>query len=247
MKSTLLISFVTFFLASCMQYNYYTISGKNIRKTETHQLISENDTLRVEYSFAERDGKVGLKIFNKTHELIEIDWKKSAVILGEKAISYYNPEAILAGRIENDTSASARGYRSNGNPVYLADIKASIAINEPSQFIFPRSYIFKASSPLPIAAQINGMDSLKTLRGEKVQIPSRGPVAVSYKRLQFQPEKSPLVFRSFLTFRTTESNSQKEFVQEHIFFISEMWQSASGAGDLPKQITERPDILSLYP
>ena len=90
---------------------------------------------------------------------------------------------------------------------------------------------------------MDALDSLKRAKGEKLQLLSSQPAPVSYKRFQFAEDKSPLVIRSFLTFRIGKGEAQKEFTQEHVFYISEIWRSASSAEEFPEKMVKRPDLL----
>ncbi|HUC81968.1 MAG TPA: hypothetical protein VMR70_13715 [Flavisolibacter sp.] len=214
MKPILLTACFLVVLSSCNHYNYLTVSGKNVVKNEKSQLVAETDTLRVQYSFSENDGKIGFEILNKTDEMVEIDWKKSAIILGDQAVSLFNSEATLSGRVQSDVAPDQRVMLA---PPPGASLNARILISEPNQFIFPKSFIAKWSASLPFRAQVNGLDSLKKREGEKLQLLSNGFTPVSYKRFQFSADQSPLLFRSFLTFRIGKEGNQKEFTQEHFF------------------------------
>lgn len=238
MKPLLLSIGLIAFLSSCTHYNYYTISGKNVPKTETNQLVSENDTLRIEYQFSDHGGKIGFKIINKSDEIVEVDWRKSAIIAGGKAVSYFNPAGLINGRIERDTLAE------NGSS-FVADVRASFVISEPVQYIFPRSHLQKIS--FGSLKENILVRELRKDEGEFIKLPERGVVSVSYRKVQFSPEQTPLSFRSFLTFRIGKGADQKEFSLEHLFYISEHWQSTSASFDFPEEIVRRSDWLSLTP
>src|SRR5215203_4299892 len=142
MKPVLPLTLLSLLFASCVSNRYYTISADNISKNSNHQIISENDTLRVEYLFSVHNNQLTISIFNKTKELIEVDWKKSALISNELAVSFYDPNIEFSGtnRVSLLTGT-------------LADINGSLIVNHPSQFIFPNTSLSKQSRPISDVAK----------------------------------------------------------------------------------------------
>jgi hypothetical protein len=240
MKPTLLAIIIATTIVSCMRFNYYTINGENMAKTDGYLLVSENDTLKVEYEFNVHNENLTLRIFNKTDEVVEIDWKKAALIANDRAISYYSPDVLLAGKIEKDTSNAARYL------AYVANVNATMTIDQAAQFIFPKSYLAKVSSSLSQIAHSGKLDSLKRAEGKKVTLFPGKYYSVSYERFQFSAGKSPLVFRSYLTFKMGKGTSQHEFSKEHVFYTSEVWQSSTSPGNFPEGLLNRPDKLLLH-
>jgi len=241
MRKSLLLGLLTIFLYSCTEFQYLTVTGVNVPKNEKSELISENDTLRVQYNFSNYKGKVGINIFNKTNEPIEIDWKRSAIIVNERAWSYYNPNALLSATLEKDTLALENLRNRLGDPLYLASINGSILINEPTQFIPPASGIFK----VPITMPVDHLKNLPEQTARKTSFKWTDEVTVSYKKMEFEKTASPLQFRSYLTLKIGPSGSQKEFTVEHTFFISEIWQSGFGPASFPENLINRGDRFYL--
>lgn len=75
----------------------------NVPKNEHNELIRENDTLRLEYRFTQDKGLLSIRLFNKTTEPLEVDWLKSAVIINDRTVSYYDGKQIIAGQIESSS------------------------------------------------------------------------------------------------------------------------------------------------
>lgn len=242
MKRPLLFPAVMIFLSSCTQYQYLTVSGENISKNEKNEFVSENDTLKVQYSFADYNGKVGITLYNKSAGPLEVDWKKSALIVDGKAYSYYNPNAVIAATVEDSLNRRTAGL---GNPRYLASVSGSVLIDEPLQFIPPASSIYKE----PLLLPVNGIDNLpeQDLKKESIQSAeySDGAVSISYKKARFAKDSSPLHFRSYLTLRAGSGGSQKEFTLEHSFYVSEVWKTASAPDDFPAEAVKRSDRFYL--
>jgi len=231
MKPFLPLTFVLSLFASCVSNRYYTIAADNIAKNDSHQLISENDTLRVEYLFSVHSNQMTISIFNKLKEPIEVDWNKSALISNEQAVSFYNPNIQFSGTIDNANRVSLL----TGT---LADVNGSLVINQPSQFIFPNTSLAKMSRPISAVAKAD--IDIKGARAEKVEFSGK-PYSVHLKKMKFEKDSTPLTFRTYLTFRTGEKEKQQEFKVEQSFYVTEIWQTRFDVYDFPSNVLPRPD------
>jgi hypothetical protein len=137
MKLTSLI--LAAFLYSSCTFEYFTLSSDQLSKNENNDFVIENDTLKVTYRFSGEKRPVSITIYNKSNEPLEIDWKKSALIMNGQATSYYSPNLYVNGSVQQDT---AKRYVF-GDRSFLANVTADIYVNEPSQFIPPKSSISK--------------------------------------------------------------------------------------------------------
>jgi hypothetical protein len=241
MKPTLFLILTLVFLSSCTSYRYLTLSGVNFTKNEKRELVSENDTLKVQYNFSDYQGRIGIRIYNKTNEPIEIDWRKSALILEGKAFSYFVPNAILSATLEKDTLAFQNTIGRSGSSVHLASVNGSVAINEPTQFIPPASGIFK----IPLALPLEGFRNLRVQTSEKVTMNGYNGSRLSYDKIEFTRSASPMHLRSYLTLRIGSLGAQKEFIIDHIFYVSEIWESNSGPASFPQNFLNRSDMFFL--
>lgn len=228
MKPTLLFISL-FFLTSCT-YQYLTVSGVNLTKKENHSFQSENDSLKLDYSFKDYHAKVGINIYNKLNEPIEIDWKKSAIIVGDNATSYYKPSSSFSGTLE-----------STNLPNTQRNIQGTVIGNEVIESIPPKSSIFRE----PIFMPIEKIDNLPEKQFQKVSSETSSHIFWDYKTIKFEKEKSPIVLRSYLTFRTLVAGVQKEFSIEHQFYISEIWNSTTSPEEFPENVVRRNDRFYL--
>jgi hypothetical protein len=231
MKLTLLI-FITFIFCSCT-YQYFTLSANHLSKNENNDFVIENDTLKVTYRFSGDKRPVNITIYNKTNEPLEIDWRKSALILNEQAKSYYSPNLYVNGNIEQDTG---RRYIF-GDRSFLANVTADVYVNEPYQFIPPKSSISKIPATLPVYSLELPSDQLK-----KATYDSGSQYSIKYKKIEYGPDKSPFSFRSYLSFNYG-GDQKKEFSLDHRFYVSEIWQTGNYPLDFPQELLGRGDFL----
>ncbi len=243
MKPIVLLLSTTIMLSSCTEFQYLTVSGENIIKNDKHEFVSENDTLKVQYHFNGYRGKVGISIYNKSGQPLEVDWKKSALIVDGKAYSYFNPNLAIGATIQRDTLSQQQRFARLGDPVYLASINGSVFIDQPTEFIPQASFIYKEPLVLPLSQ----IQNLPEAKAEKANLNLAQTVVVPYKKIHFAQDSSPVRFRSYLTLRIGNNAAQKEFTIEHNFYISEVWKTSSAPDDFPAEAIKRGDRFYLQP
>ena len=211
MKINLLYFVLLVSFSSCQTYQYLSISGTNIAQDSSHQFVVENDTLLLQYNFSGYNGPVKVTVYNKSSMPIYIDWKKSAIIIEDRAYSYYSPNQQLSG------TTSTIGYRYNYNLNSTGgSIDATIIAQEGIDFIPPNS--MKEQSTLYL---INGylkdipMEAIpkRYLWPDKKEIPKM-------KAIDYTAENSPIHLRSYLTFLT----HNHEFSMDHQFYVSQIFR-----------------------
>ena len=243
MKPILLSLTLAFVLFSCTEFQYLTVSSPSLAKNERNELVGENDTLKVQYHFADYKGQIGISVYNKTTQPLEIDWKKSAIIVDEKAYSYFNPNAAISAVIEKDSLYWRKRLAALSDPFYVASLNGSILINEPIQFIPPSAYVYK----VPLALPVEQLQNLPEQAFQKQKFMLAEDVYTTYSKMEFKKDSSPLKFRSYLTLRIGQTGSQKEFTVEHNFYISEVWKTSSGPDNFPEKMINRGDRFYLQP
>ncbi len=219
MKINLLYFVLLVSLSSCQTYQYLSLTGTNIAQDSSHQFVAENDTLFLQYNFNGHNGPVKITVYNKTSMPIFIDWKKSAVIYGDKAYSYYSPDLQLSG------TTSTVGYRYNYNLNSTGGtMEGTIKAQEGIEFIPP--YSMKEQSKLYV---ISGYlkDIPEETMTKKYLWPDRKEFP-KMKTIDFTSENSPIHIRSYLTFSTNDH----EFSMEHQFYVSQIFQAMVRPSDL---------------
>lgn len=231
MKLILLI-FISIIFSSCT-YQYFTLSGDQVSRNQNNDFVIENDTLKVTYRFNGDNGPVKITILNKTNEPLEIDWRKSALIMNGQARGYYSPNLYVNGNVQQDTS---RRYLFNDHS-FLANVNANIYVNEPSQFIPPNSSISKIPINLPVHPFELPANQLK-----KAIYDSENRYSINYKKIEYSPDKSPFSFRSYLSFNYG-GDQTKAFSLDNHFYVSEIWQTGSYPLNFPHELLNRGDFF----
>lgn len=205
MKTRLAALLALAVFSSCGHYQYLTVSGDNIStSSKNNEFVSESDSVRISYNFNGEHGPVTITIANKSDKPLQVDWKKSALIVGDKPESYYRPEWQINGDVS--------GYRwtnySSGT------VAATVSGQEGMEFLPPHTTTTRTA----MKVKPNGYFGLpEGVVEEKIKIDgfSKKLIKGTYTK-----ENSPLVFRSYVTFLTGPEG--QGFTTDHSFYVSQV-------------------------
>jgi hypothetical protein len=185
------------------------LSSDQLQHDEKRQLVGENDSLRITYNFSGRSGPIKISVYNKMDQPVEIDWKKSAMIIADSAISFFDPAMTITGELDRTRYS-----------IYQ-NITGTVSPPEAIDFIPPKSSITKQ--------KIFVRD-----KWEKIETENSMKVKNQGHRIHyiFSKSNSPMIFRTYLTFLT----GNKSFEIEHRFYASEITEKShdnfeNGAGN----------------
>lgn len=207
----LVLIFEAYVCTSCLNYQYATISG-DLKKDKNHQLVFENDTLKIMYSFIGKDCSIQINVLNKINAPIYVDWRKSALIIDERRFSYWKDESIL--------NVTSTGYDINWtNQVSTGNSKmeGTIFRFEQISFIPPRSSIVVS----PLSAKSDLFTLPKATKDQRIKVGKEGSRGLKYN---FSREETPFLFRSYLTISVTEDFA-RPLTLDHSFWVSEIIQT----------------------
>jgi hypothetical protein len=211
MQKYLPLLLLNFLLASCGSIKHYTtIESKNMAKNEQSIFVEESDTLRIEYRFSQYDGRIVIKIQNKTTSPMYINWQKSAVIANGQSINYYDAKSKVEGVIEGSSLKLSRDYSVQG-----ASFSGVIQNNPLRDFIAPKAFINYLQLPVSSLPAYHMSNKLEV----KHQSITYNNSKYNIKVAEFTPETSPLNFSSYLSFEISDSTT-KTFAKQHDFYIS---------------------------
>src|SRR5688572_2163988 len=217
MRTPILIVALTFGLAilfsSCtISGKFVTVSSEDTKQTENKEFVIETDSLRILYNFNGMLGSVQIVVYNKLNEGLIIDWRKSALILGDSPIVYFSPALRVNGNIKTSLIQTDPTERAS-------TFSATVKREESREFIPPQSKIVQTGY---YVAQ-NGLNT-KSVEFTEEQLEIQG-LASKYriKKASFTKSNSPLIFRSYLTF-ISGNNETGIFSVSNSFYVSEVLQ-----------------------
>ncbi|MDR6940726.1 hypothetical protein [Mucilaginibacter pocheonensis] len=224
-------------LNSCSKYQLNVISSTTGKapNQETGNYEFENDSVRFSYSFYGPDAPVTVQIFNKLNEPLYIDWQKSALVIGDRAVSYVPDNIKLNGNISADSYTYSGNNNTNSiiNPTYTnGNINATANLPKTTTFLPPHTQSTNNSVHLTNGF-LNVPDS--TFHKTHMIVYSRDTVALTkVKTAIFTAENSPLAFKSYITTYTLTDNKMTPAAYEHKFFVSRTLNT----GNNPKHLKE---------
>ena len=209
MRTFILIAFLITLLSSCQTYQYLTLASDNVSRNEKNEFVAESDTLQITYNFYGKNGPVNIRIYNKSSQALEIDWKRSSLVIGDRPVPFYTPDMEINGSITRSSIPQIAG----------SSVNATIRRQEGIEFIPPHAAISR--SGLHITKHLIDTRSVHTLK-EKVKGQGLGKMQVT--RAAFSKNSSPVVFRCYLSF--VVPGGETIFAKEHSFYVSELEQAA---------------------
>lgn len=217
MKKTLLFTVFVLTIYGCKSYVQVYETNSTLLTNSTGLYIFENDSLKITYSFWEEKGLMTFSIFNKMEKPLYIDWKKSSYIDNSVKLNYwvdrnstniqsnyvsyyYNGPLIKPGFTLSNTDASS----------FSTSVK-----EERITFIPPTSYYYRSQFYI-IPTDFLKLDT--KVKFEEVSRKDNLKKKTKVYKATFSKDKSPLVFRNFLTFSLSE-NFETEFYVDNEFYI----------------------------
>lgn len=198
--------------ASCFSYQVMTVSSPDAELSPAHEFVIRNDSLELYYKFNGYCGPVQLRIRNKLQQPLYIDWKRSALVINEQAISYA-PNTVMI-----DGSISAASYRWTKEwTTSYSQLQASAQLPPDMDFIPPQAYVTKTLIGITNRPMGHLPDSLFTQK--KVV---RDDLSVEkIQQATFTLASSPLVFKSYLTVLIGDT-LPRPVAYQHEFYVSEL-------------------------
>jgi hypothetical protein len=181
---TILFLISIILLTSCTVYHYTTVESKSIQKNDQAVFTQENDTMRIDYNFSGSGGPVAIKIFNKSNQPLYVDWKRSSIIVNDKAISYFNPDGRIDGTISSQ-SIQLTNQVSAGDAAVHADLR----VQPGSSFIPPHTY--SQNTYVYLSSFVNSRIPIEQMKPEKLQIDK---FEYNLRKIYFSETNTPLFF-----------------------------------------------------
>jgi hypothetical protein len=230
MKYTLIPVIIMLLLSSCSTYEYLRVASPGMTSNDNKDLVWENDTVRLSYSFHGKNGPMKLSIYNKTGKPLFIDWKRSALIRDRQSVSLFDSRVDWSGNSSGVSFSVARQVAYNKG-VY----SGTMNLPEGIEMVAPQAYINKDLFSVYAGPELELLDSttVNSLPPQKT-IRSSDNFDVKYRSIDYSTTASPVQFSMYLTFVLGNDNDGKgAFSLTHAFYISSIMQSDSRPDDFP--------------
>ncbi|MES2278936.1 MAG: hypothetical protein V4592_23090 [Bacteroidota bacterium] len=214
MKNILILPVLLLAITSCSKYQINVLSSTNMQKNpETGKFTTENDSMKITYSFFGRNAPINLEVYNKLNEPLYIDWQRSAFIINDKAVSYASNQVNITGEVSGSSVGNKNISFSSGS------IDAVAALPKNTVFIPPHTLV--NNTLLEVSDQFINTEYFGVT--EKKEIPSLSISGTSAVKIgEFTQDKSPLNFKSYLSLYTLNGNVPKYASYQHGFFVSKV-------------------------
>lgn len=208
------------FLESCGGYVQLFNTVSLDSKLEAGYWVYETDSVKITYEFWANKGVMSFSIYNKLNFPIYIDWKNSSFVYNGSKLNYWEDE------FQTTSKSTSYGYLYSGpllKPGYLFSNVNQFTTSQTIKperltFIPPNSTYYRSQFYLlPIQYFNFDEDNLTEKVVQRNDLPNKN--TVMYEE-SFSVNESPLIFRNFLAFTTSES-SNNFFYSDNEFFLSQ--------------------------
>jgi hypothetical protein len=219
MRQFLPLASIVFLFSSCTTYQYMTVSSKMAKQNDRQEFVVENDSVLVKYNFSGQDAPINVEITNKLDKPLYVDWKRSALIVGDKAISYVPTSVPISGSVVTSSSS----FLSAGNFVSTTSQGSfSGKMGVPTEMDFIPPGTSKSKTPMGVT---NHAYPVPKEKQERVQLQLESSYTGAALVSRFADSTSPLHFSSYLTLYA-EGSFEEPLVLKHNFYISEIYTTS---------------------
>ncbi|MCS4164100.1 YgdI/YgdR family lipoprotein [Sphingobacterium sp. BIGb0116] len=240
----LTLMYCAVFLSACSSNYLMTFNGENVKKDEDKGTFSfNNDTVQIDYSFADRDGRIYLRIENKIDKPILWDLKSSAMVINGKTQGYSAEQAAFNGKM----NASVYDINASKSTIFNDSwvngyITGSVSLPKDVVLIPPHAYVdghyfdFK-----------NDVKSIvRSSQKEKVYMYDMSGESFAVKLARFDGADSPYSLRSYLSYSILEDGKAIVKTTEQKFYAAQLWQTGSVAlNNIIELYNKRGDVLAV--
>lgn len=197
-------------LLSCSRTQIYETKPTSQINISDQGYTFENDTVRITYNFWADKGQLLFHVFNKLNVPIYIDWKRTSFVQNSQKLDYWTDKTMSKG---------VTLYRANGSSGKSKTVETTTKM-ERVTFIAPKSNVDRNSFVL----LIEGFSIPNSAPSEDLKIKDSPGKKAKYQ--SFELANSPLVFRNFITFSTTEQG-ENPFYVDNGFYVSKILETKS--------------------
>lgn len=188
-----------------------TLRGNNVTP-DADGLVLDTDTLTLHYNFSSERGQMALSIVNKLDRPLYVDWKRSAFMIGQDKVDYWQDVANV------DLLGSTLGSRYSRYSI--GTINGTITKDDQVGFIPPRTRLDKRQFVVVPNGTLRLPGTPTVLQERDKWNPDRKkPLLINV--YNYEADQSPLQFRNYLTL-STDKDFRSEFVIDTKFWASDV-------------------------
>ncbi|MVN90707.1 hypothetical protein [Mucilaginibacter aquatilis] len=247
MKSLILpaVLAVCVIFSSCSRYQINLISSTNTTKEEDTGIFNfENDSVKISYSFYGPNAPVSIKVYNKLDKPIYVDWQRSALIIGDKAISYTPGKIDISGTIDARTDNYNYGNRGLifSNPSYTTGQINAVA-NLPKDLSFLPPHTQSTNTSLVLTKAFLDIPQEQFTQEVLDYKDNYLYKQISIKAATFDKANTPLLFKSYLTLYMVNGTEAHPVAYSQEFFVSKTYTTIDNPKNLLLFKNERGDYF----
>lgn len=210
-------------LSGCSTYYYAAVNSfeNRLPSNEDGSYSSEKNNVVVTYSFVNLNGDVVYEIFNESDDPVYVDWNKSVLVT----------EDLVAGN--KNLPKNTTTYQFSNDQQMIED-ETGEYVHVPQNTLFVPPHSRAGHSPIALGDIYN-------MKSPRVKYGTVNIGETKLKGLYYNPENSPLVFRSYLTIVNDRDKSETVF--EDMFFISKAFKTVSKNNFLMNMMKNRGDMF----
>lgn len=221
MKKTICLVLIILLFCSCSTQWVQVLKFKgadNIKYPNAGEnLVYENDSISIIYSFWGEDGRFSFAFVNKLNVPLYIDWKKCSFIKNGSKLDYWQEGSTNKGVVLGST------VQQNPNEIFLNNLSlvySKVEENERITFIPPKSSIYRITYKIqdtPIV--LSDTASNTYIAGKK-----KNKMNLLTSSETFCKTNSPITLRNFITYSLSESFDQMIYVDNsfHVYNLYEV-------------------------
>lgn len=236
MKNTMIYLMLSLSLASCYsEWQLVSLQSNNLT-VENEKMFYSDSLVDINYEFYTTKGVMRFTIFNRSNAPVYVDWKNSFFIMNNQSYPYWEDRMI----VETTSTSQTRPSILNKDVLNTSEYaKEEITRENRVTMIPPQTQIEISRFKVYTGYHINAFwkDTLQEPRSWMV---SKRKVEIYHS--DFDQEDSPLKFRNYITFGTSEDFKQPIHYDFHFWIaaLDEMdsrqivgdWQSENYPSDI---------------
>lgn len=219
-------------LSSCVSYQLSTISAQN-ETQNSDPFTFENDSVKIVYNFNGYNGPLTVSIENKLNQPLYVDWNKSILVFDDNSISLSGADIQIKGKLNG--SVVNYGINTPYNTSYTNQ-NANLSTPKPLNvdYLLPKATIKRKTVYLANEMSRNLPDKNRGLSYINF---SDGSGVTKVPTATFNPEDSPLSFKSYITLYIEDKDGKIKNSMNYVknFYISDI-----------KNITSKPENFTYY-